>query len=45
MSRIRFLSNFTMLNGKPLKETLIDLTRVIVFIVIVYYLIEALVGT
>jgi len=34
-----------MLNGKPLKETLIDLIRVIVFIVIVYYLIEALVGT
>ena len=28
-----------MLNGKPLKETLIDLTRVI-FLCIVYYLIE-----
>ncbi len=34
-----------MLNGKPLKETLIDLTRVIIFIVIVYYLIEAFIGT
>jgi hypothetical protein len=32
-----------MLNGKPLKETLVDLTRVIVFIAIVYYLIEALI--
>jgi hypothetical protein len=32
-----------MLNGKPLKETLVDLTRVIIFIVIVYYLIEALI--
>ena len=45
MLRIRFLYNFTMLNGKPLKETLIDLTRVIIFIVIVYYLIEAFIGT
>ena len=34
-----------MLNGKPLKETLIDLKRVIIFIVIVYYLIEAFIGT
>jgi len=33
-----------MLNGKPFKETLIDLTRVIVFIVIVYYFIGAFVG-
>ena len=32
-----------MLNGKPLKETLIDLARVIVFIVIIYYLIETLI--
>jgi len=32
-----------MFNGKPLKETLVDLTRVIIFIVIVYYLIEALI--
>lgn len=32
-----------MLNGKPLKETLVDLTRLIIFIVIVYYLIEALI--
>jgi hypothetical protein len=34
-----------MLNGKPLKETLLDLGRVMVFIVLVYFLIEALVGT
>jgi len=34
-----------MLNGKPLKETLIDLARVIVFIVLVYYLTEAFTGT
>ena len=32
-----------MLNGKPLKETLVDLARVIIVIVIVYYLIEALI--
>tara|TARA_B100001559_G_scaffold310887_1_gene306755 strand:+ start:74 stop:178 length:105 start_codon:yes stop_codon:yes gene_type:complete len=34
-----------MLNGKPFKETVVDLTRVIVFIVIIYYLIEALIGS
>jgi hypothetical protein len=33
-----------MLNGKPLKETLIDLARVIVFIVLVYYLTETFIG-
>ena len=33
-----------MLNGKPIKETLVDITRVIIFIVIVYYLIEALIN-
>jgi hypothetical protein len=33
-----------MLNGKPLKETLIDLARVIVFIALVYYLTEAFIG-
>jgi hypothetical protein len=34
-----------MLNGKPFKETLVDLARVIVFIIIIYYLIEALIGS
>tara|TARA_X000001036_G_scaffold35061_1_gene28532 strand:+ start:26 stop:130 length:105 start_codon:yes stop_codon:yes gene_type:complete len=34
-----------MLNGKPFKETVADLARVIAFIVIVYYLIEALIGS
>jgi hypothetical protein len=33
-----------MLNGKPLKETLIDLARVIVFIALVYYLTEDFIG-
>jgi len=33
-----------MLNGKPIKETFVDITRVIIFIVIVYYLIEALIN-
>ena len=34
-----------MLNGKPLKETIIDLAKVIVFIILVYYLTEAFIGT
>jgi len=35
--------DFGMLNGKPFRETVIDLLRVFIFIIVVYYLIDILV--